>query len=82
MAKSEDGRADPVKSAPDAERFKKPLKAMTPAEREEALLRQRALGQQLKPLWDDIAREPLPDDFLDILNKMSPEDGDGEAGAQ
>lgn len=77
MAKREEGAKEPAaKSAA----VQKPLKAMTPAEREEALTRQRALGKQLKPLWDDIAKEPLPDDFLNILKDMAPEDGEGADG--
>lgn len=32
--------------------------------------RQRALGRELRRMYDNVAREPVPDDFLDILNKI------------
>ena len=32
--------------------------------------RQRAIGRELRRIYDDIAREPVPDEFLDILRKM------------
>jgi hypothetical protein len=85
MANSKDGFADsgaPATGATAPEEARKSPTAMTPAEREEALIRQRALGKQLKPLWDDVTKEPLPDDFLSLLNDMAPEDSDGSAGAR
>jgi hypothetical protein len=35
--------------------------------------RQRALGRELRRIYDNVAREPVPDDFLELLNKV--EDG-------
>lgn len=35
--------------------------------------RQRALGRELRRMYDNVAREPVPDDFMDLLNKI--EDG-------
>jgi Anti-sigma factor NepR len=32
--------------------------------------RQRAIGRELRRLYDDVAQEPVPDDFLDLLKKM------------
>lgn len=39
--------------------------------------RQRAIGRELRRIYDDVAREPVPDDFLDLLRKM---DEPGKAG--
>lgn len=40
--------------------------------------RQRALGRELRRIYDNVAREPVPDDFLELLNKV--EDGkDGKS---
>ncbi|HEY2069754.1 MAG TPA: NepR family anti-sigma factor [Rhizomicrobium sp.] len=38
--------------------------------------RQRALGRELRRMYDDVAREPVPDDFMDILQKL---DKDGQS---
>ncbi|MGH6870193.1 MAG: NepR family anti-sigma factor [Rhizomicrobium sp.] len=38
--------------------------------------RQRALGRELRRMYDNVAREPVPDDLLDILNKI--DDGKGD----
>ena len=35
----------------------------------EARLRQQALGIKLRQIFDEIANEPIPDDFLDILRR-------------
>lgn len=82
MASSKEGPVDPGapgsatgNDAPEAAR-KSPT-AMTPAERAEALARQKVLGKQLKPLWDDVTREPLPDDFLSLLDDMEADDAAG-----
>lgn len=77
MSNSKDGPADPGHTAgapPDGA-------IQDSGDKEEALLRQRAIGKRLKPLWDDITKEPLPDDFMSLLNDMAPEDGDDKAGA-
>lgn len=80
MAQSEDqhdpGAAPgaPGRPAPTSQR-------MTAAEREEALIRQRALGKRLRPMWDDVLGEPLPDDFLSLLDDMKT-DGDDKGGGQ
>ncbi len=41
--------------------------------------RQRAIGRELRRVYDDIAKEPVPADFLDLLKKIddSGEDGKG-----
>jgi hypothetical protein len=32
--------------------------------------RQRALGRELRRMYDNVAREPIPDDFTDLLSKL------------
>lgn len=40
----------------------------------DALARQMVLGDKLKTLFDDVAQEPIPDEFMDLLNKLSDQD--------
>jgi hypothetical protein len=42
--------------------------------------RQRAIGRELRRIYDDVAREPVPDEFLDLLRKMD-EPGGGSTGS-
>ena len=41
----------------------------------------KAVGQKLRQIYDDIANEPLPDDFVELLKKLddnsedNPDDG-------
>ncbi|HWA90959.1 MAG TPA: NepR family anti-sigma factor [Rhizomicrobium sp.] len=37
--------------------------------------RQRAIGRELRRMYDGVVNEPVPDDFMDLLRKMD----DGEA---
>ena len=32
--------------------------------------RQRAIGRELRRMYDDVAQESIPDDFLDLLKKI------------
>jgi len=32
--------------------------------------RQRAIGRELRRMYDDVVQEPVPDDFLDLLRKI------------
>jgi hypothetical protein len=32
--------------------------------------RQRAIGRELRRMYDIVAKEPVPDDFLDLLHKI------------
>lgn len=32
--------------------------------------RQRAIGRELRRMYDDVTREKVPDDFLDLLSKI------------
>jgi hypothetical protein len=44
--------------------------------------RQRAIGRELRRIYDDVAREPVPDEFLDLLHKMDePGKSSGSAGS-
>jgi hypothetical protein len=38
--------------------------------------RQRAIGRELRRMFDEVAQEPVPKDFLDLLRKI---DESGEA---
>jgi hypothetical protein len=38
--------------------------------------RQRAIGRELRRMFDEVAKEPVPDDFLDLLRKID----SGESG--
>lgn len=35
-----------------------------------ARARQRAIGRELRRMYDDVVQEPIPDDFLDILKEI------------
>jgi hypothetical protein len=37
--------------------------------------RQRAIGRELRRMYDDIAQEAVPDDFLDLLKKIDEKSG-------
>ncbi|MBN9588322.1 MAG: hypothetical protein BGN85_12310 [Alphaproteobacteria bacterium 64-11] len=42
-----------------------------PSEKARAIrARQRAIGRELRRMYDDVAQEPVPDDFLDLLRKI------------
>ena len=32
--------------------------------------RQRAIGRELRRMYDDVAQEAVPDDFMDLLQKI------------
>ena len=50
-----------------------------PSEKARAIrARQRAIGRELRRMYDDVAQEPVPDDFLDLLRQI---DESGERGA-
>jgi hypothetical protein len=39
-------------------------------------VRQRAIGRELRRIYDNVVKEPVPDDFLNLLQKMDErEDG-------
>lgn len=39
--------------------------------------RQRAIGRELRRVYDNVAQEPVPDDFLDLLKKIDEADESG-----
>jgi hypothetical protein len=41
--------------------------------------RQRAIGRELRRMYDDVAQEPIPDDFMDLLRKIDEAD-DNKSG--
>lgn len=43
--------------------------------------RQRAIGRELRRIYDNVAKEPVPGDFLDLLRKID-EAGGGESDPQ
>jgi hypothetical protein len=51
----------------------------TPPALDEARLRQQAIGQRLRQMFDEIVNEPIPGDFLDILRRA--DGGVGSADA-
>ncbi len=42
----------------------------SPDERDESLKRQKALGLRLRSIFDDVVHEPVPNTFLDLLEKL------------
>ncbi|MBV9550698.1 MAG: hypothetical protein JO256_13600 [Alphaproteobacteria bacterium] len=32
--------------------------------------RQRAIGRELRRMYDDVAQEPVPDEFMDLLTRI------------
>jgi hypothetical protein len=40
--------------------------------------RQRAIGRELRRMYDDVTREKVPDDFLDLLRKIDESNDPGE----
>jgi hypothetical protein len=53
----------------------------TAPELDEARLRQQAIGQKLRQLFDEVVNEPVPEDFLEILRRAdqrAPESGQGD----
>jgi hypothetical protein len=46
---------------------------------DEARLRQQAIGARLRQMFDDVVREPVPDDFLEILRAADERSSEGDA---
>jgi len=57
-ARREGGTLDVKKEPPDKEK--------TVAAR----ARQRAIGRELRRMYDDVVQEPVPEDFLELLRKI------------
>lgn len=43
--------------------------------------RQRVIGRELRRMYDAVAQEPVPDDFLDLLHRMDGQDEPGTSNA-
>jgi hypothetical protein len=41
--------------------------------------RQRALGREIRRMFDGVVKEPVPDDFLDLLKRIDESD-EGKTG--
>lgn len=37
--------------------------------------RQRAIGRELRRLYDNVAKEPVPEEFLELLHKIDESEG-------
>jgi hypothetical protein len=46
-----------------------------------ARARQRAIGRELRRMFDDVVQEPVPDDFLDLLKKIDESKGKKDPSA-
>jgi hypothetical protein len=46
-----------------------------------ARARQRAIGRELRRMYDDVVQEPVPDDFLDLLKKIDESKGKKDASS-
>lgn len=44
--------------------------------------RQRAIGRELRRFYDNVAEEPVPDEFLDLLLQIEKNGQDGEEDSQ
>jgi hypothetical protein len=40
--------------------------------------RQRVIGRELRRIYDGVAQEPVPDEFLELLKKMDAKDEPGK----
>lgn len=45
-------------------------KDLTPEKQSELQARQRAIGHELRRMFDDVAREPVPDELLELVSKI------------
>jgi hypothetical protein len=68
-ARREGGNLDLKKEQPDREKMIA------------ARARQRALGRELRRMYDEVVQEPVPDDFLDLLKKIDETQGKKDGSA-
>ena len=68
-ARREGGNLDLKKEQPDREKMIA------------ARARQRALGRELRRMYDEVVQEPVPDDFLDLLKKIDATKGKKDGSA-
>lgn len=43
---------------------------LTPEQANELRSRQRAIGNELRRMFDDVTREPVPEEFLELLKQI------------
>ena len=48
---------------------------------DEARLRQQAIGQRLRQMFDEVVNEPVPDEFMEILRRADERGSGGRGGA-
>ena len=65
----EGGTLDVKKEQPDRERVLA------------ARARQRAIGRELRRMYDEIVQEPVPNEFLDILHRIDANQGEKDETA-
>jgi hypothetical protein len=65
LSASEETDADTVRTPKRGRR-----KDLTPEKQSELQARQRAIGQELRRIFDDVAREPVPDELLELVSKI------------
>lgn len=41
-------------------------------------VRQRAIGRELRRIYDNVVKEPVPDEFLNLLQRMDAREGEEE----
>ena len=46
-----------------------------------ARARQRAIGRELRRMYDEVVQEPVPEDFLELLKKIDATAGKRDGGA-
>ena len=46
-----------------------------------ARARQRAIGRELRRMYDEVVQEPIPEDFLDLLKKIDEVQGKKDGSA-
>lgn len=59
---------DQSRSDPSSKRGRR--KDLSPEQQSELQARQRAIGQELRRIYDDVAREPIPQEFVDLLKRI------------
>ena len=53
-----------------------------PTEKARAIrARQRAIGRELRRMYDEVVQEPIPEDFLDLLKKIDEVQGKKDGSA-
>jgi hypothetical protein len=68
-ARREDGNLHVKKEEPDREKMIA------------ARARQRAIGRELRRMYDDVVQEPIPDDFLELLKQIDESKGKKDASS-